>query len=380
MRQTPFIQPISLLLIVFFLYLVGFTSHALYLKKTVYGDGRFYYSWLRSVVIDHDINFTNEYAFFKTSQSSEATTLPVNKYAIGPAILWSVPFIFTELLMRGDGYSFPYQFVVGLTSVLYVITGLILLYRLLCAWSKPEIAAVTTTLIALATNLFFYGALDPVNSHGLSFFAATLFLTLLFQKQVFEIGMALALIALLRPQDAFYCLLILPFLSRKNWWHISIGFILLFSLQLLAWYAFTGNLFVSPYFTGGEQYALLRPHLFSVLFSLENGLFVYTPLVIIACIGFVLKWGSMERFKKPALAALLLTWYLVSSWSSWGQGASFSGRMFVGLFPLLAIPLSRLLTFLSNKALPVPLLFLVFVLPLGGINLLLTFYFLLTHG
>src|SRR3989338_163652 len=71
------------LLIVFVIYVLIFFSHALFLQKTVYGDGVFYYSWVRSVVVDRDINFTNEYAHFGVAAPVTPGGLPGNKPPIG---------------------------------------------------------------------------------------------------------------------------------------------------------------------------------------------------------------------------------------------------------------------------------------------------------
>jgi len=379
MKRSLFKNPVSLLLIVFICYIIGFSAHAFTLKQTVYGDGAYYFSWLHSIFIDRDINFSNEYIRFNLTQAFTSYGTPMNKYAIGPSLLWAPFYLWTHNLVRQDGYTFPYQFIIGLVTVLYVITGLILLYRLLCTFTKPTIAAVTTILIAVSTNLLFYGMIDPVNSHGLSFFAAVLFLTFLVQDQPFGIGIALGLLALIRPQDAIYGLLLIPYLNRKNVFPIFISFLLLFSHQLLVWYAFTGNPFISPYFAGGEHYTFLTPHIIPVLFSPENGLLLYSPIFIIACIGFFHAWKKYNSYRYIAFGVLLLSVYLIASWSTWNQGASYSGRMFVGMLPLLAFPLASLLERMTNKIVTPQLLYMIFVLPLGGMNVLLILYFLLTH-
>ena len=380
MLQKLLAKPHKILLCTFFVYIIVYCTHASLLKKTVYGDGIFYVSWMHSIVIDHDINFTNEYAYFNVSQPHMTNGRPSNKYAIGPAIVWSPFYLWAHTLIHGDGLSYPYQFVIGITSVLYVITGLILLYRLLITWTKPIIAVTTITLLAIATHLLFYGAIDPVNSHGLSFFAATLFLTLLFQKQLFFASVALGLIALIRPQDAIYSILFLPFLNKKVIPPILIGFLLCFSPQMLIWFASSGNSFISPYFIGGEHFSFLAPHLFTVLWSLENGLLVYTPLILFAIIGYFLPWGKQQIYKRTSLGILLLSWYIVASWSTWDQGASYSGRMFIGMLPIIAIALSKLLTYLSAKIFTPFIMVLIFFIPLGLLNCIFILYFLLTHG
>ncbi|MFZ2025108.1 MAG: hypothetical protein WAV51_02425 [Microgenomates group bacterium] len=379
MKRSIFKKPLILLLLVCIGYIIVFSAHAYTLKQTVYGDGAYYFSWLHTIFIDHDINFSNEYIRFNLTQPFTENGMPINKYAIGPSLLWAPFYLWIHSIVRGDGYTFPYQFVIGFVSVLYVLTGLILLYRLLCTAFKPTIAVLTTILIAVATNLLFYGAIDTVNSHGLSFFAAILFLTFLFQRQSFGVGIALALLALMRPQDVVFALLVLPFLKRNNIFAILSGFILLFCHQLLVWFAFTGNPFISPYFTGGEHYTFLSPHIFSVLFSFENGLLIYTPLFLIAGIGYMRVWKKYERYRLLSIAVVLVSLYLIASWSSWNQGASYSGRMFIALLPLIAFPLASLLTHMTNTIVTLKYLYMIFVLPLGGMNVLLILYFLLTH-
>lgn len=379
MKRSIFHKPVFLLLIVFFVYIAVYITHACMLKQTVYGDGAYYFSWLHTIFIDHDINFSNEFIRFNLTQPFTSYGTPINKYAIGPSLLWAPFYLWTHSLFRQDGTTFSYQFAVGLATVLYVITGLILLYRLLLKCTTQHIAAIATILIATATNLLFYGAVDPVNSHGLSFFAATLFLTFLLQNQPFGIGIALALLALIRPQDAIFGLLLIPYIKKKNIAPVLVSFILLFSHQLLVWFVFTGNPFVSPYFAGGEYYTLLSPHIIPVLFSFENGLLLYSPIFIIAGIGFFRAWKKYNAYRYLSLGVLLLSVYLTASWSTWNQGASYSGRMFVGILPLLAFPLASLLERMINKIVTPKLLYMIFVLPLGGINALLILYFLLTH-
>lgn len=356
MIKKLFSNPQTILLFTFFLLIGIYCAHALLLQKTVYGDGAYYVNWL-------------------TIQN----IIPNNKYAIGPAILWSPFYFWAHAIFQTNYLIFPYQFILGLTSVLYGITGLILLYRLLLTFTKPLISAITISLIALASHFLFYGAVDPVNSHALSFFAAALFLTFLFQKQLFLSGVALGLIALIRPQDAIYGILLLPFINKKTLLVIAIGFLIFFSPQMIVWFSLTGNPILSPYFTGGEHFSFLAPHLFSVLFSLQNGLLVYTPLFLISLLGYMRSWEKQQSYKWLSLILLFLSLYLVASWSSFDQGASYSGRMFISMLPIIAIALSKLLTYLAKRKFTEDLMILTFLVPLGSINTLLILYFLLTH-
>ena len=57
-------------------------------------DGVAYYVYVRSLVIDNDLDFTNEYTYFQLKPAAFTRTSVGyigNKYAIGPALLW-MPF------------------------------------------------------------------------------------------------------------------------------------------------------------------------------------------------------------------------------------------------------------------------------------------------
>ena len=326
------------------------------MKKTVYGDGIYYYAWLRSVAVDHDINFRNDYGHAG------------NIYSVGPAILWSPGFLWIHSLIRGDGTSFPYQITVGLMSVGYAIVGLLLLLRLV---KDP----LTILALAFATNLLFYGSLDTVNSHALSFLAATVFLTLWAErgKNQVLLGSVLGLLALIRPQDALYGILLLRKTTAKSIAKNAQGFVLVFSLQLIAWQLLYGRFWVSPYLDRGYGFDFLHPKILEVLFSPNNGLFLWTPITLLGIIGLVLA----KRYILLFLFAAQL--YLIASWTTWWQGASYSGRMFISVLPVVAVGLTHLFTRLKRLHWSFREFLLIIIAPLSGINIMLVIYYLITH-
>lgn len=340
--------------IIFSVYLLIFTFHAVYVGKTVYGDGIYYYSWLRSVARDGDVDFTNEYKTLGGIQPLTASGLPGNKYSIGPALFWFPTY-----------RLFPNQLAVGFTSVFYAITGLVLLYRLLTKSFSQTVSLLTILTTAFATNLFFYGSVDPVNSHALSFFTVALFLSFLFarKKSWFTIGLTLGLIGTVRPQDMIVGLLAQP----AKWRQFFTGVIVGFMPQIIAWQWLYGNPLAFPYLTGGEGFSLSVSNVFGVLFAPSNGLFLWTPITLVGLIG-------LWKYKK-FLLIFFLQLLIVGSWSTWWQGASYSGRMFVGMLPLLAFGIAEVLSKIRIPKLPLYLL----VGSLSSINSLLILYFLITR-
>src|SRR5207247_2147611 len=97
-------------------------------------NGLGYYAWLRSLLIDHDWDFDNEFDehnphHYYVPPSSYRTPLGrrANQWSIGPACLWAVTVVPGHFLLKAtegasgswaaDGYSLPYQLFVGGTSL-----------------------------------------------------------------------------------------------------------------------------------------------------------------------------------------------------------------------------------------------------------------------
>ncbi len=363
----------TIILTIIALYLSAFFSHAIFLQKTVYGDGIFYYSWLRSVVVDHDVNFTNDYAHFHVTQPTDTKDAPGNKYSIGPAELWSPAYLSVHTMLHGDGWGLPYQLAVGFTSVLAALFGLAMTSRFIK--KSPGVTGITILLIAGATNLVFYGSLDAVNSHALSFFAAATFVALLTSPSIewVAVGVFLGVLSSIRLQDAVFVILIFPYWKKIRWLPLLGGFAIAMLPQLFAWYALYGSL-ANPYLTGGEHFDFLHPHILGVLFSPTNGLLLWTPIVAVGIYGLMLKWRTYWSYIAVFVAELLI----VASWSTWWQGASVSGRMFVSTLPIIAIGLSTVIEILYRKRLIrgiLPLLAGAFCL----INAMGIFYYLFTN-
>jgi hypothetical protein len=366
----------KIFLCILLIYILGYSTHAIFLHKTAYGDGVYYYSWLRSVTIDHDINFANEYARLGGSQPTTALGYIGNKYAIGPALLWAPWFLWTHSIIRGSGYEFPYQFVIGLSGVLYAFTGLVLTYGILSKYFTKAVSIISVIGIAGATNLLFYGSLDTVNSHAMSFFASAVFLALLLRPKQnwFLVGCSLGLVGVIRMQDAVLGLLALPYLSKKTVTHFLAGFLSLFSLQLVAWQILYGTFWMSPYISDIEGFNVLRPHILGVLFSPENGLFLWTPMVAIGLVGLFM--GHKNLPLKRMAIVLVVSLYVVASWSVWWQGASYSGRMFVSILPIIALGVANVFSKFHTGFFRFHILLWAITLPLVTTNVLFILYFL----
>jgi len=336
MKLLQRVSPVTIFLSICAVYAAGFFAHAAYLHKTVYGDGAYYWAWLN---------------------------LHPSKFPVGPALFWTPAYLLTHN-----------QIVVGFTGVLATLFSLLLLWNLLLKHFSKTVSIMTVAAIAGATNLLFYGSLDAVNSHALTFFAATVFLSLLYsrQKQWFAVGVSLGLLGLMRAQDMLYAILLIPYLTKKNMFPIIAGALLGFFPQLLAWQMTTGKFWVSPYLTVREGFNFLHPHVPGVLFGLRSGLFLWTPITLLATIGLFTK----KRFYM--LSVFFCELFVVASWSTWWQGASYSGRMFLSSLPLLAFGIAGIFSRLATYRFTQAYYLLTIILPLTVLNITNIIYFLIT--
>lgn len=375
------------------IYIILFSLKALYLRQTVYGDGIFYYSWLRSIIVDHDVHFFNEYSFFGVQQLLTSLGLIGNQYAIGPALFWSPIYVLIHNLVQGDGYIFIYQYAVGLLSCFYCLLGLFIIYKVLQRYYSPVISVLSFIGIAWGTQLFFYGALDTVNSHAISFFVASLLLFLLTQKNISYLlaGFCAGLLGMIRIQDSMFlffpaALLFLSFIKGynekqrnifpylKNGIVLAIGFFIPIIIQFFSWYLVYGDLRI-PYLERGYGFSFIGSSFLSVLFSPNNGLFFWTPLLLFAVIGLLIRHNKLTSLRMITFLFFLWQTYLIGSWSIWWQGASFSGRMFISLLPFFALGIANFLSYLEKKGAKQSILIL-FICFFSVLTIVLSFYYL----
>jgi hypothetical protein len=342
-----------------------FLAHYKIVGSGVWGDGRYYYSFVRSLVIDRDLSFENELKYFGEPTILTKTGMVANKYSLGPALLWLPFFVIAHIIVKGDGYSYFYQIFTGLGSVFYGVLGLYLSLLLAKEYFSEKIALLATLGIWLGSNLFFYTAVDPINSHAVSFLIASviIFAWQKFnqEKKVYQLailGFLIGFLAMIRTQDIIFAapLLILSLKDlKKNARMILIRtlvfllFILIgFLPQLIVWKTLYGE-FKSPYLIFGGKFNWLTPQFLTVLFSSNNGLFYYSPILLFSLGGFFNLFKKSCSLATSGIFLFLLQTYIVSSWHIWWGGASYGGRMFTSLMPFFIIALGAFINWLGKK-------------------------------
>ena len=104
--------------------------------------------------------------------------------------------------------------------------------------------------------------------------------------------------------------------------------------QLAIYYQATGSPFISSYREPRLQFRVTR--ICGVLFSVQKGLFFWSPLLLPACaglFGLARSSHSARAFVLPAVLFLVANTYVIASWWDWQFGGSFGHRAFVDALP-----------------------------------------------
>jgi hypothetical protein len=373
-------------------------------ETTINGDGIGYYDYLPSLFIHSDFirnnkSVINDSTFYSRINSlnlySNYKDRKLDKYPCGTALLQSPFFIMSYFNNQksgklNDGYQHTYQKTIFYAALFYLFLGVLFTKKLLLRLNIGDstISFILLTLV-LATSLTHYSNIDASYSHIYSFFSISTFLyfskkyydTFDF-KQFFIACIFLGLIVLIR-QINIIIIFALPILAgswenfKKGIFHLSrhplkllSGFLIFISIVLIqsvVWYLQVGDLIVYSY--QDEGFNFLNPQFYKILFSYKKGLFVYTPILFLAIISWLILLIKKEFY-------LVFTWglffvfltYILSSWWCWDYGSSYGLRAYIEFYPiffiLIAYFLNGIKPILRNSIIAISL----FTIPLNLIQ------------
>jgi len=356
----------------------------------VRGDGVGYYAYLQSPLIDHDLNFENDYlagnkSFVMSRVDAQGRLLPQlytktghveNHFTVGPAILWApvlVPVHLAVLLLDhfgahipANGYSRPYLFAMGLTTAFYGFLSLLLVFRMARKYFEPQWAFLATIGIWLASSLPVYMYFNPSWSHAFSAFAVALFLWYWDRTrpqrtlgQWAVLGLLAGLMGNVYYPNVF--LLIFPgleivhlFRTRQrgpNQAIVPLGklvscsavFGAAFVISLLPTFVTRQIIYGNPFETGYpgiRTWNWTSPALWSVLFSSDHGLWSWTPILFLAVIGLFFLAKRDALLGAGSILTFLVYYYFIASCPFWDGFSSYGNRYFLSLTPIFILGLA----------------------------------------
>src|SRR2546428_3229605 len=210
---------------------------ALTFKPVIENDGIGYFSYLHTLVVDHDLDFTNEYQAVRTEhvgyyplpcRRGPSTEWLAASFPVGAAIV-SLPVSLVTPALHPSGepqFGPPFSVTLTLVSLLMGLLALVLAYRLASAIVTPRPALIGVAAAALATPFIYYLVYEPSYSHTFSACAVSAFLYVWWWRRDrrsalgwFALGVLGGLMGLIRYHDG--PLLLIGLLDKpRRWWHL----------------------------------------------------------------------------------------------------------------------------------------------------------------
>lgn len=367
----------------------------------VVSDGRGYYVYMPSLVIDGDLDFSNQIeknwdVDFDPSLLEDKTPLGYvrNKYPMGLALSALPSFAVAHLLSLGayaltgshrflpDGYSALYQLFTLFTVLGFGYLMMLMTDRIMQTYFALRGVAIGCAVLAFWTlsHYSYYFFREPLMVHVTSAFwvTACLYFGLKGQQEAVSIGpaslsefpnagrnsqnvllnmglmfVAFAFAIVCRPTNMFIGFFVLlasinalkkaasPALWLKT---LAIGLLATFPIliQMTVWKVMTGSWISYSYKSEGFSHAG-NPYLWSTLFSSLHGLFFWAPILLLSFVGLALRFRESHPLKDvfltPLMLGALVLWYFNSSWHQWWFGDAFGARSFLELAPLFIVGL-----------------------------------------
>lgn len=376
-RRTPQAGAVSLLL-----GLWGISSIFLF-TPDIQGDGVGYYAYLRSLFVDGDLYFANEFsrttapfAFLPSYPIYPPTGYTINPWSIGPALL-QVPFWLvahgvvhvTQFLGQSywyaDGYSAPYVTMIGLSSVVAGLVTLFGMYHLLRRRFAQSVAVYSTALVYVASNLLYYAQINNNNVHSISTATVTLMLVAFMAIQDRATGVRWAIFGLIVGLIGivYWVTLILclfpagvVLVQTRQLWHtrryaeikqlwLGVGIAAIVAVAVLAlqsgvWYVMYDSLFTVPQ---GKAFAIPQyPRLWQMFFGDWYGLMWWTPALFIGIVGLFFYAKSAPHYGIWMGVAVWAYILYNASIPNWDGSSGFGFRRLSSIAPFVAFGVAYL--------------------------------------
>ena len=357
-----------------------------FLQGHVNGDGIGFYAYVRSPLIDHNFNFASDWQdpkeelqrlflvnHFVDNPTTKTGHLP-NYYPVGPAILWSPFLIISHVAVLvsirlgahivPDGHSWPYTTAMAGATALYGFIGLCLSFAVARRLVKERWAFWATVGIWFATPLPIFMYLFTSWPHTHSIFVNSLFLFYWLRtrgtrtpRQWLVLGLLGGLmievhypnvVFLLAPAYEVVSAYVGAWQKRLQEPRALLEAVQRHSLcalggllVLLPTFFTREIVFGSPFSVGA--YSLWNwssPAFGPVLFSSDHGLFVFSPILVLAVVGLFCLF-RLQVALGAICVSIVIAFYCIIAFYPWWSGVFGMGnRYFLSLTPLFILGLA----------------------------------------
>jgi hypothetical protein len=354
-------------------------------EATLSWDASGYYMYLPAIFIYKDLknlsfvnNIISKYKptpELQQAYHNSTSNTYILKYSCGQAIAMAPWFFVADLWVNHshkyirDGFSFPYQFSIGIGMFIYSLIGLFFLRKILLVYFRNITVSIILLLLVLGSNYLNYSSIDQAMPHNTLFTIYTIIIWLsikYYRKpsnvKIILIGLLCGFATLIRPTDIISILIPLLINTanleelvgrysyiKSNLQHLVLfvfSFIFVICIQLIYW-KYTSNSWII-YSYQNQGFSWMHPHILNYLFSYRCGWILFCPLMILPFVGMIPFY-----FKKSNTFLVyiftLISIYLVTAWDIWDYGST-AGRAMVQYYPILLLPLASLVEYVYTKS------------------------------
>ncbi len=356
-------------------------------EPVVQGDARSYFAYLPSIVLDGDLDLTNQFDALRPEGGDPrypfgvgAEGYAANVFPVGPALLWLPGYLVGLAMDRAAaamgvdtgpmGYGRLAGWGAAIAAIAWAGVGFELSRRLVREFFGARYALAASLAVWFGTPALYYTMVAPLYSHAVALFACALVVWLSWLAfhdpatwwRWAVAGCAGGLLVAIRLQDAPILLvpiglLLLPVPDVRQRLRstaaLIAGGVVGYLPQAYVWYALHGEIIPSQGL--GEPRPLSLSRLVEVLLSTGyEGWLSWTPLALVALAG--LLTVAMGSFPAPersvALSAFIgiLALVFIDVIHPYGQGAAFGARRYVSATPLLIIGIGGAVAWCSGRA------------------------------
>jgi len=255
------------------------------------------------------------------------------------------------LSYKRDGFSKPYHIAYLLNALIFIILGVVYLRKLLLIYFNELTVAFVVLVLYVCSNISptFIDAYQLTHLYLFAINAMMLYFFLKFtsteiKKHLIFSALLFGLSCFIRPTQAIWGIIPLILLwkkygrTKKMLWLVAffpIAAILMNVPHVIYWKTIGGKLFMTNLHT--EEIVLIDPNFWNFLFSYRKGWLLYTPIFLLLIPGFIHLYRSHRNLFWAFASLVFINIWVLCSWECWWYAASYSSRVMVDSYPLLAI-------------------------------------------
>lgn len=249
--------------------------------------------------------------------------------------------------------------------LLIAAIGLQVTYAFARMLVTPAVAVGVTLAGWVGTPLLYYTAWFPFSAHPTTFCLMALLLLVADRlpratrsnAYLFAFGALAAMLYLIRPHQSFYVVLLAVwrvaplFRQTPGRWvfgAIAGGVVCAAAIVFQAAVHQLNVGTLTPIAHGQHNHPMISGHFVAsprfdiVLFSPNRGLFCVTPIILLALLGYIIRWRSVPWWGWASLVNAAVQTTILAFWSDPGQGDSFGIRLWAEHVPVVVCGLAVL--------------------------------------